>query len=104
MFGAIDNDAVIALDLIISNRRNGMELSDAIVDGMVKRFRSIVMTTFTTILGIIPLVVGFGKGLEIAVAISYPVVGGLLASTLFTLLVIPVVYTYFDRFHIIVRK
>ncbi len=98
MLGAIDNDAVIALDLIISNRRKGMSLNDAIVDGMIKRFRPIVMTTLTTILGIIPLVVGFGKGLELAVAISYPVMGGLIASTLFTLFVIPIVYTYFDKF------
>lgn len=98
MLGAIDNDAVIALDLIISNRRKGMSLNDAIIDGMIKRFRPIVMTTLTTILGIIPLVVGFGKGLELAVAISYPVMGGLIASTLFTLFVIPVVYSYFDKF------
>ncbi len=98
MFGAIDNDAVIAVDLIISNRRNGMSLVDAIIDGMRKRLRPIVMTTLTTILGMVPLIVGFGKGLELAVAISYPVAGGLIASTLFTLLVIPVVYTYFDKF------
>jgi len=75
-----------------------MNLEDAILDGMTKRFRPIVMTTLTTILGIIPLVVGFGKGLELAVAISYPVIGGLIASTLFTLFVIPVVYSYFDKF------
>ncbi len=98
MLGAIDNDAVIAVDLIISNRRNGMKLEEAILDGMTKRFRPIVMTTLTTILGIIPLIVGFGKGLELAVAISYPVIGGLIASTLFTLFVVPVVYTYFDKF------
>lgn len=98
MLGAIDNDAVIAVDLIISNRRNGMSLEDSIIDGMKKRFRPIVMTTITTILGIIPLLVGFGKGLELAVAISYPVIGGLIASTVFTLFIIPVVYTYFDRF------
>ncbi len=98
MLGAIDNDAVIALDLIISNRRSGMNIKDAIIDGMTRRFRAIVITTLTTILGIIPLIVGFGKGLELVVAISYPVIGGLIASTLFTLFVIPVAYTYFDRF------
>ncbi len=98
MLGAIDNDAVIAVDLIISNRRDGMPLEDSIIDGMRKRFRPIVMTTLTTILGIIPLIVGFGKGLELAVAISYPIIGGLIASTIFTLFIIPVVYTYFDKF------
>jgi len=98
MLGAIDNDAVIAVDLIILNRRDGMPLEDSIIDGMRKRFRPIVMTTLTTILGIIPLIVGFGKGLELAVAISYPIIGGLIASTIFTLFIIPVVYTYFDKF------
>lgn len=97
MLGAIDNDAVIAVDMITSNRRNGMLLADAIVDGMQKRFRPIVMTTLTTIIGMIPLILGFGKGLELAAAISYPIIGGLIGSTLFTMFLIPVLYKYFDK-------
>ncbi len=98
MLGAIDNDAVIAVDMITSNRRNGMPLTDAIVDGMQKRFRPIVMTTLTTIIGMIPLIFGFGGGLALAAAIGYPIIGGLLGSTVFTLFLIPVLYRYFDRF------
>ncbi|HKJ81605.1 MAG TPA: efflux RND transporter permease subunit, partial [Ignavibacteriaceae bacterium] len=97
MLGAIDNDAVIAVDLITSNRRNGVPLTEAIIDGMQKRFRPIVMTTLTTIIGMIPLIFGFGKGLELAAAISYPIIGGLIGSTVFTLFLIPVLYKYFDR-------
>ncbi len=97
MLGAIDNDAVIAVDMITSNRRNGMPLADAIVDGMQKRFRPIVMTTLTTIIGMIPLILGFGTGLELAAAISYPIIGGLIGSTIFTMFLIPVLYKYFDR-------
>ncbi len=97
MLGAIDNDAVIAVDMIISNRRSGMGLNDAIADGMKKRFRPIVMTTLTSILGVVPLVSGWGKGLELAAALSYPIIGGLIGSTLFTLFLIPVLYKYFDR-------
>ncbi len=97
MLGAIDNDAVIAVDMITSNRRSGIPLKDAIVDGMRKRFRPIVMTTLTTIIGMIPLILGFGGGLELAAAISYPIIGGLIGSTIFTLFLIPVLYKYFDR-------
>ncbi len=104
MLGAIDNDAVIAVDMMISNRRNGMELSEAILDGMQKRFRPIVMTTLTSILGMVPLVLGFGKGLELAEALSYPIIGGLIGSTLSTLFLIPVLYRYFDRLSGVVRK
>ncbi|MBN2354648.1 efflux RND transporter permease subunit [candidate division KSB1 bacterium] len=98
MLGAIDNDTVIALDLIIANRRNGMALHEGIMDGMRKRLRPIIMTTCTTILGIIPLIIGFGAGLELATALSYPVIGGILASTLVAMFVDPVLYSYFDRF------
>ncbi|MGC8596242.1 MAG: efflux RND transporter permease subunit [Candidatus Kryptoniota bacterium] len=96
MFGAMDNDAVIAVDMITHNRRYGMSVKEAIIDGMRKRFRPIVMTTLTSILGMLPLIFGFGKGLELAAAISYPIIGGLIGSTIFTLFLIPVVYRYFD--------
>lgn len=104
MLGAIDNDAVIAVDLMISNRRSGMPLNEAIIDGMRKRFRPIVMTTMTSILGMAPLVLGIGKGLELAEALSYPIIGGLIGSTIFTLFLIPVLYKVFDHLSISVRK
>ena len=104
MLGAIDNDAVIAVDMMISNRRSGMPLNDAIIEGMRKRFRPIVMTTLTSILGMVPLVLGIGKGLELAEALSYPIIGGLIGSTLFTLFLIPVLYKYFDRLSGMARK
>lgn len=96
MFGAMDNDAVIAVDMITHNRRYGMGVKEAVIDGMTKRFRPIVMTTLTSILGMVPLIFGFGTGLELAAAISYPIIGGLVGSTIFTLFLIPVVYKYFD--------
>jgi len=97
MIGAVDNDAVIALDFIIHQRRAGLPLNEAVVDGMNKRLRSILMTTATTILGVLPLVLSIGVGLELATSLTWPIFGGLFSSTLFTLVVIPVVYTYFDK-------
>ncbi|MER3522474.1 MAG: hypothetical protein C4326_00010 [Ignavibacteria bacterium] len=97
MIGAVDNDAVIAVDVITSLRRKGVPLHLAIRDGMQQRLRPIVMTTATTVLGILPLFFEFGTGSELVRALTVPIVGGLVASTLFTVLAIPVVYTFVDR-------
>lgn len=96
MIGAVDNDAVIAVDIITALRRQGVSLFDAIEQGMRLRLRPILMTTATTVLGIIPLVFEFGTGSELVRALTAPLVGGLIASTLFTLVAIPIVYSYID--------
>jgi len=97
MIGAVDNDAVIAVDFIIHQRNQGIPLKEAVKTGMVKRLRSIIMTTATSVFGLIPLIMMSGESSSIAKSLSYPVAGGLITSTLFTLIVIPVVYTYIDR-------
>ncbi len=97
MIGAVDNDAVIVVDVITALRRKGMALNDAIRQGMQQRLRPILMTTATTVLGILPLFFEFGTGSELVRALTVPIVGGLVASTLFTVVAIPVVYTFIDR-------
>lgn len=97
MIGAVDNDAVIVVDVITALRRKGIALNDAIRQGMQQRLRPILMTTATTVLGIIPLFFEFGTGSELVRALTVPIVGGLVASTLFTVVAIPIVYTYIDR-------
>jgi hydrophobic/amphiphilic exporter-1 (mainly G- bacteria), HAE1 family len=61
------------------------------------RLRPIVMTTLTTTLGLLPLALGFGEGAEMRAPMAITVIGGLLLSTLLTLVVIPVVYSLLDR-------
>jgi len=100
MIGAVDNDAVIVVDIITSLRKQGFNLVDAIKEGMRLRFRPILMTTATTVLGIIPLFFEFGTGSELVRALTVPIVGGLIASTFFTIVAIPIVYTYVDRWAI----
>lgn len=97
MIGAVDNDAVIVVDVITGLRRQGYTLGGAVAEGMRRRLRPILMTTATTVLGIIPLVFEFGTGSELVRALTAPLVGGLIASTLFTITVIPVAYSYIDR-------
>ncbi|PIU44446.1 MAG: hypothetical protein COS95_08975 [Ignavibacteriales bacterium CG07_land_8_20_14_0_80_59_12] len=100
MVGAVDNEAVIAVDIITELRRDGVPLADAIRKGMRLRLRPILMTTATTVLGVIPLVLAIGTGSELVQALAIPLVGGLIASTLFSITTIPVVYTYIDRWAI----
>ncbi len=97
MIGAVDNDAVIVVDIITALRRQGVALHEAIRQGMQQRLRPILMTTATTVLGIIPLFFEFGTGSELVRALTVPIVGGLVASTLFTVVAIPIVYTFIDK-------
>jgi HAE1 family hydrophobic/amphiphilic exporter-1 len=97
MIGAVDNDAVVALDFVLHLRAKGYSLTDSIKIGMTKRLRSVVMTTATSVLGLVPLILMTGESSSIARSLSYPVAGGLITSTLFTLAVIPIVYSYFDK-------
>jgi HAE1 family hydrophobic/amphiphilic exporter-1 len=97
MIGAVDNNAVIAVDIITALRREHKSLTDAIKEGMRLRLRPILMTTATTVLGIIPLVFEFGTGSELVRALTIPLVGGLIASTILTVIAIPIVYSFIDQ-------
>jgi hydrophobic/amphiphilic exporter-1 (mainly G- bacteria), HAE1 family len=97
MIGAVDNDAVIVVDVIIGLRREGLAMREAILRGMRQRLRPILMTTATTVLGIIPLIFEFGTGSELVRALTVPIVGGLITSTVASILVIPVGVSFAER-------
>ncbi len=95
--GIVVNNAIVLIDLINQLREDGMEKMKAIVEGGRLRLRPILMTTLTTALGLLPLAVGFGDGAEVRAPMAITVIGGLMVSTILTLVVIPVVYSVFDR-------
>jgi HAE1 family hydrophobic/amphiphilic exporter-1 len=95
--GIVVNNAIVLIDLINQMREKGMEKIEAIKEGGKSRLRPILMTTMTTTLGLIPLAVGFGDGAELRAPMGITVIGGLLISTLLTLVVIPVMYSIMDR-------
>ncbi|PKM06075.1 MAG: hypothetical protein CVV17_02545, partial [Gammaproteobacteria bacterium HGW-Gammaproteobacteria-7] len=78
-------------------RVEGMDKQRAIIEGAMARLRPIVMTTMTTLFGFLPLALGLGEGAEVRAPMAITVIGGLLVSTLLTLVVIPVVYNLLDR-------
>lgn len=95
--GIVVNNAIVLIDLINQLRGEGMEKMEAIAEGARSRLRPILMTTLTTTLGLLPLAIGFGDGAELRAPMAITVIGGLLVSTLLTLIVIPVVYALLDR-------
>jgi hydrophobic/amphiphilic exporter-1 (mainly G- bacteria), HAE1 family len=102
--GAVDNDAVIALDLIAEKIRAGQDASMAIVEGMIERLRPIVVTSLTTVLGVLPLLFQSGNGSVLVRSLAIPLAGGLIASTIATVTVIPSLFALAgDRLHLLPR-
>ncbi len=98
--GIVVNNAIVLVDYINRLRRSeGMAKMEAVVEAGRIRFRPIMMTTSTTVLGLLPMAIGVGEGAEIRAPIAITVIGGLLVSTVLTLIVVPVVYTLMDRGH-----
>ncbi|PSQ75592.1 MAG: AcrB/AcrD/AcrF family protein [Bacteroidetes bacterium QH_7_62_13] len=105
LIGIVVNNAIVLVDYInIMRRERGLELFDAVAEAGRLRLRPILMTTLTTVLGLVPLALGIGAGAEIQAALARVVIGGLTASTLITLLLIPAAYVSADLFSRRVRS
>lgn len=94
--GIVVNNAIVLVDYINVLRRRGLERNQAILTAGPIRLRPILMTSLTTILALLPTALGIGVGAEVAAPMATAVVAGLLVSSVFTLVLIPVVYTLFD--------
>lgn len=95
LVGIVVNNAIVLVDYInLLRREKGMDIHAAVIEAGRLRLRPILMTTSTTVLGLLPLALGIGQGAEIQASLARVVVGGLTASTLITLVLIPVVYVY----------
>ncbi len=96
--GIVVNNGIVLVDYINYLRKSGMDRDEAVVRAGPVRLRPILMTTLTTILGLVPLAIGIGEGAEVQAPMATVVISGLILSTLLTLVVIPVVYTIIDDF------
>ena len=96
--GIVVNNAILLVDQInLLRRRDGLPLREAIEEAGKRRFRPILMTAMTTILAMTPLAVGIGEGGEAQAPMARAIIGGLLSSSLITLVVVPVIYALFER-------
>ncbi len=97
LVGLVVKNAIILIDKVNQLREEGVAKHQALIDGAHSRLRPIIMTTLTTLFGFLPLAIAMGEGAEVRSPMAITVIGGLLVSTLLTLLVIPVVYDLLDR-------
>jgi HAE1 family hydrophobic/amphiphilic exporter-1 len=95
--GIVVNNAILLVDQASRLRREGMDTFSAITESGRRRLRPVLMTTFTTILALLPLALGIGEGADAQAPLARVVVGGLISSTLITLALIPVVYSLVHR-------
>ena len=95
--GIVVNNAIVLVDLVNQLRQRGMSRDEALVEAGRSRLRPIVMTMCTTSLGLLPMALGLGQGAEIRAPMAITVIGGMLFSTLLTLVVVPVAYALLDR-------
>jgi HAE1 family hydrophobic/amphiphilic exporter-1 len=95
--GIVVNNAIVLVDYINQQRRHGFALNEAIKRAGQARLRPILMTTLTTVLGLMPMALGLGEGAEIRTPMAITVIAGLISATLLTLVVIPTVYAVFTR-------
>src|SRR5699024_4494597 len=94
--GIVVNNSIVLVDYINILRRNGMNRYEAILKAGPNRLRPILMTTLTTILGMVPLALALGDGAETQQLLSVTIIFVLGVSSIFTLLLIPVIYTLFN--------
>jgi HAE1 family hydrophobic/amphiphilic exporter-1 len=100
--GIVVNNAIVLIDIIKQSIDKGLSKTAAIIEAGQSRLRPIIMTTMTTVLGLLPMVITFGSstaGTEIRAPMAVTVIGGLLVSTFLTLLVIPVMFSLLTREH-----
>lgn len=95
--GIVVNNGIVLIDYINQLRSGGMEKMQALREAGRVRLRPIIMTTMTTVLGLLPMALGIGEGAEIRAPMALTVIGGLLGATVLTLLVIPALYSLVDR-------
>lgn len=94
--GIVVNNAIVLIDRINQLRTEGAQLRNAVIDAAQERLRPILMTSLTTILGMLPMALASGQGAELRAPLAITIIGGLLISTLLTLFVIPIVYSLFE--------
>jgi cobalt-zinc-cadmium resistance protein CzcA len=97
IFGIALEDGLVLLSKFRLNLEKGLSVAEAVREGVQTKLRPVLMTTFTTIFGIMPLLLARGPGAEIQRPLATVVVGGLVTSTLVTLIVMPLVYQWFQR-------
>ena len=95
--GIVVNNAIILVEYIEILRDQGIEKNHALIEAAKTRLRPILMTTLTTVVGMLPLALGIGEGAEMLQPLAISIVSGLIFSMFVTLLLVPIIYNLFHR-------
>lgn len=93
LVGMVSKNGIVLIDYINLNRERGMSIRSAVIHGGESRLRPVLMTTFTTILGMLPLAMGTGQGAEMWKSLGIAIIGGMTFSTIITLILLPSIYS-----------
>lgn len=96
LMGLVCKNAILLIDFIKESLSNGLSRTEAIMLAGQTRLRPILMTTAAMVMGMVPLALGIGEGSEQQAPMAHAIIGGVITSTLLTLIVVPVIYTYLD--------
>ena len=96
LMGIVTKNSILLVEYAITARRGGMARTQALLDACHKRARPIIMTTIAMTAGMLPIALGIGSDPSFRSPMSIAVIGGLMTSTMLSLLVIPAVFTYID--------
>jgi multidrug efflux pump len=94
LVGLVTKNGILIVEFANQKKAHGLEIKEAIIEAAESRFRPILMTSLSTILGILPIALALGAGSESRVSMGIAVIGGMLFSTILTLFVIPAIYSY----------
>jgi multidrug efflux pump subunit AcrB len=96
LLGISNKNAILLVDYINQMQKEGLTRTEAILEAAPTRFRPIMMTTASTILGMVPIALGIGAGFELRSPMAVSIAGGLISSTILSLIVVPILYTILD--------
>ena len=99
LMGIVKKNSILLVDFTNQRRNEGLLINDALLDACPKRLRPILMTTFATVAGAVPLALAWGAGAESLKPMAVAIIGGCLVSTVLTLVVVPAIYSLFGREH-----
>jgi multidrug efflux pump subunit AcrB len=96
LLGIVNKNAILIVDYTNQLKRSGLNQREALLTAAPLRLRPIVMTTLSTILGMLPIALGWGAGAELRQPMAVAIIGGLTTSTILSLIVVPVLYSLID--------
>ena len=97
LFGIAVGNGTVLVSFFIQLRKRGLALEEAVIKGCEMRLRPLILTSLTTMLGLAPLLLATGPGAEIQKPLAVVAIGGLVSSTILTLIILPTLYGWFEK-------